>query len=205
MCGWSGPLPEALQKQGGRLVTDRARKPKSLLYSIDSKTRVSFFHFSSLRLRCFIIDGVSQFNRHFPLRTRLGFRPRSLQTLKRSLPEPGLHLVLQPPWGGRGLTWAPKHHPTPHTHHHLNRKSLPQWLEVADMKTKTVFLSHMPKSRRETRSQAATQRHCHHLSLCPFHSHLLQALVLAWCHPPHTRPLGGAHCPLSLSPMGRTG
>lgn len=93
--GWSGPLPEALQKWGEEFVTDGAGKAKSLLYSINSKT-----HFSPLRLRCFIIDDVSQFNQHFPRRTRLGFRPRSLQTLKRSLPGPGPRLALHCPGVG---------------------------------------------------------------------------------------------------------
>lgn len=190
--GWSGPLPEALQKWGEEFVTDGAGKAKSLLYSIDSKT-----HFSPLRLRCFIIDNVSQFNQHFPRRTRLGFRPRSLQTLKRSLPGPGPRLALQLPWGGRGLTWAPKHHPTPQTHHRLTgRRSLPQWLEVADVKARTVFLSRTPESRRETRSEAPSRRHRHQLSsraCAPSIAAWLRALVLARCCPPsHQTPWWGA-------------
>lgn len=207
-CGWSRPLPEALQKRGGGLITDGPGKAKSLLYSIEPKTRVSFFHFSSLKLRGFVIHGVSQCNQHFPPRTRLGFRPRSLQTLKRGLPGPGPHLVLRLPWGGCGLTWAPKHHPTPQTHHHLSGKSLPQWLEVADVKTRTVPLSRTPKSRRGTRSQTPTQRHRHHLSsrACAA-STATRSGRWSWpgAVPPHSRAPGGAHSPLSLSPVGRTG
>lgn len=79
-------------------------------------------------------------------RGRARFRTSCLLTLTRGPPRPGRQAVLH-------------YHPALQTPHlHLDAGSLPAWLEVADVGTRTMFLPNAPKSWSGVRHGAPRQR-----------------------------------------------